>query len=99
MSSTIYYTALFIFIIFSLSCTNSKKTIINKTENTINAPLQNTYWKLTELMGQPIKGSGNNKNAYINLVLKGKVLEEIVAAILSEEVISYLTVLIFYLGR
>ncbi|MDQ2718554.1 MAG: META domain-containing protein [Bacteroidota bacterium] len=33
--------------------------MITKTENSVNVPLQDTYWKLTELMGQPIKSSGN----------------------------------------
>ena len=73
MKLILSYCVLIALILLCTNCMDSKKISTNKTGAASQLPLRGTYWKLTELMGQPIPfSSGNGREAHIKFNADGK---------------------------
>jgi heat shock protein HslJ len=57
--------------IILFSCNSSKKSTATTLPADYNYPLTETYWKLTELMGQPITTEANRKEMFLMLNTEG----------------------------
>lgn len=66
MKLVLNYLALVTLALFCINCNNSKKAVTGKTDALINAPLSGIYWRLTELIGQPVTASADaHREAFI----------------------------------
>ncbi|WP_310380108.1 META domain-containing protein [Flavobacterium sp.] len=57
-------------ILLVFSCTSSKSNVSSAMANKPNSSLTETYWRLSELMGQPIVREDNKKEIFMIIKLK-----------------------------